>query len=165
VAWKGEVGEGSEKEVRVGMSELKEPAPPVAADNRLRIDILFKEYETLRAEIISQIGHMYTLLTVGAATVVGVVAWFVTDATARRYMWFLPIVLGVLGVVFWGLYRFAMHNVANAARHIQRLERRINALAGDDLLEWERRRAPFAEERDTPAPNAWQQIVQLFRGF
>lgn len=93
------------------------------------IQILFKEYDTLRAEILGRANNLFQLLTVAIVAM----GWLLSHPQDTA----LPVALCVsifailaFGVLIWR----AVHL---AARRLRELEREINGLAGKDLLKWE----------------------------
>ena len=94
-----------------------------------KISILEREYDTLRAEVISRTSNCYQLVAAGGAG-----AAFLMNLPANLALWTSAAILAIafLGL-FWALYR----DINGLAHRISQIEQRINFLAGDDLLEWE----------------------------
>jgi hypothetical protein len=93
--------------------------------------ILFKEYDTLRAEIIARTGHAYQIMAIGAAAV----TWLASRRMDRFFFTALPILVTVIGLLVWE----ARRDGKLLAARIRELERQINEKAGEPLLAWELR--------------------------
>ncbi|MBV9762834.1 MAG: hypothetical protein JO340_19905 [Acidobacteriaceae bacterium] len=91
------------------------------------IQVLFKEYETLRTEVISRISHWYQLAGVAAV----VAGWMLTHQTANYILYWS--LLGVATIVFAVLLRRDIHI---CSLRLRQLESEINSLAGQELLKW-----------------------------
>lgn len=98
-----------------------------ALRQRDHIDILLKEYETLRAEILNRINHRWQMLSV-----IGAILAFISTqrGTAFWLGWAIATFLGLLLLI-------SARYIARLAEHISGIERRINALAGVEHLTWE----------------------------
>src|SRR5438093_6794501 len=95
-----------------------------------RINIVLKEYDTLRAEVLQRLSARYQLLAVVAAlgTLVGT-----RDVPASVIAVTVAITLVVLAVVWiWFLY-----DIDRCAEKISEIEDHVNKLAGTRLLSWE----------------------------
>ena len=107
---------------------------------RDKINILLKEYDALRTEILTRTNNAYTLLTAAATLVVGAVAWFVTTEAGRsKFLWLIAI-LAFLAAVFSYLFWVIVLSIERCAYRLVEIEARVNQLAGetrDPLLQWE----------------------------
>ncbi|MGP8248176.1 MAG: hypothetical protein ACLQVN_27155 [Bryobacteraceae bacterium] len=103
------------------------------------VEVLFKEYDTLRDEIISRTNNAHQLATVFAVLWVGVFSWLVSriGITPRG----IAVLVGVtvaFGAVLAGVNRWVIQlDINNAAARIRELEAEINQLCGAELLKWE----------------------------
>lgn len=104
------------------------------------MEILFKEYDTLRAEVISRSNNAYQLVSVGVATGGALLAWFGSHGVNRAF-WLL---LGMAAIAFGALVIALAHDVKVVAMHLRDLESEINKLAGATLLQWETKRGAGA---------------------
>src|SRR5882724_9724933 len=92
------------------------------------IEILFKEYDTLRQQIVTRSAHWYQLAGAFAVIVVGLLSHPPPG-------WVIPLAsLAVAAVIFGGTLARDIHIVA---ARLQELEAEINNLAGAELLKWE----------------------------
>jgi len=93
------------------------------------IQILFKEYDTLRGEIVSRTNNGYQLIALGA----GALAWLASRPV--NGMLFVSIGIILLGMlVFVALW---WRDTYMCSCRVKELEGEINALAGQTLLKWE----------------------------
>ena len=96
-----------------------------------KIQILLKEYDTLRAEIIQRLGHRITFL--GLFGAMGVYAFF-RDNGLTLYQYSVIAVAIVFTYIVW-------HHLGNVigrcSRRIAEIEQQINGMAGTVLLRWE----------------------------
>jgi hypothetical protein len=94
-----------------------------------KIEILFKEYDTLRTEIMTRTNNGYQLSAIAA----GAMTWLISRPIDIRF-W---IASTLAAVVFSLFYVLIMRDINKFAARIRELEGEINALSGADLLEWE----------------------------
>jgi hypothetical protein len=99
------------------------------------IEILFKEYDTLRTEIISSIGHTYQLLGLGVALTAVLLSWMASSKATKSSLWIMPSVFLFLFWLWWKLRR----GRAKLSKRLCEIESEINAIAGAELLKWETR--------------------------
>ena len=100
---------------------------PLNQDRKL--DILLKEYEAIRAEILHKLSRIFALTgLLGAAG-----AWVVTNADSRP--------IGIVAIVVVGVvYLVLSRDLCRAKGQLALTEKKICDLAhDDDLLTWERR--------------------------
>lgn len=107
---------------------------PSAVGRWERIQVLLAEYELLRAEIQTRIGHRFAFL--GLTGAVGGYGLFAADELSRHQL----VVLGFAAVALLTLWLWIGQLIARCARRIAAIERQINGLAGEELLQWENRR-------------------------
>jgi hypothetical protein len=96
-----------------------------------KIQILLKEYETLRAEVVQRFNHRFHFLTI----IGGLGAFIFFKADKISYLQISAVVLAAISVIvvwFW-----IGDVIARCSRRISELERKINEIAGEDLLMWE----------------------------
>ena len=98
-----------------------------------KIDILLKEYETLREEIIQRINNRFSFLTYAGA--VGAYALFAVQTTTTFQTAVLFVTTGFL-LLLW--HRFGVL-VARCSDRIAEIETEVNRLSGAELLQWENR--------------------------
>src|ERR1051325_8755986 len=107
-----------------------------------KIQILFKEYDTLRAEIISRTTNAVSLVAAGITLLIGIVAWFTTKGAGNQNLWVMSVLIAVEMIGFFLGFRFINVWIFRCGIRIREIERRINLLAGeetDPLLVWETR--------------------------
>ena len=111
----------------------------ISKDRLERINILLKEYDTLRAEILQRTNAGFALVGVEVAAF----TWLLTQCLTRGLRWWQWLILFLLALVFgcaaWKGQQFINVQIRRCAVRIWRIERWINYLAGDHLLEWETR--------------------------
>lgn len=98
-----------------------------------RIAILFKEYDTLRTEIIGRTAGGYQLIAILAVIFTAILAWRSSHGPDDIF-WVAIGVFIVAAVLFsWWAHR----DINLIARRIREIELAINSLCGDTLLIWE----------------------------
>jgi len=102
------------------------------------LEILFKEYDTLRTEIISLTGHAYNVMGFAAALSAAMLTWAASHRFDRRF-WILLIVFAALIWLLWMLLHVATSRIAERLREI---EGEVNSMAGANLLQWETHKSP-----------------------
>ena len=103
----------------------------ISDDSKIRIEILLKEYDTLRQEIISRTNNRFAI-----TGFFGAVSLFAVTKEGLDPFWRWAIVVAPL-VILSVLWLWIKVAIDLCAHRIVGLERRINELAGDTLLEWE----------------------------
>ncbi|MBZ5628134.1 MAG: hypothetical protein LAO06_04625 [Acidobacteriia bacterium] len=98
------------------------------------IEILFKEYDTLRNEIVVRTSSGYQMLTVGAVVIAALLTWL--SSHSARHPMFLGTVTFVVAA-FVIAFLVTRRDINAAAKHISRIESDINIRAGKTLLTWE----------------------------
>jgi hypothetical protein len=101
-------------------------------DRKDRITTLLKEYDTLRAESLGRINHRWQMLGL-----IGAIVAFVSAKDHLLSWGFVPVYAMVLLLLFLWV-RSGFHLSALAAR-IEEIEKKVNDIAGETLLEWESR--------------------------
>ena len=99
-----------------------------------KIQILLKEYDTLRAEALQRIGHRFAFLSLAGA--VGGYSFFVTPSLSGYQI----LVLILSAFVLLGLWFYLGNLIARCAIRIAEIEEEINAMAGQKLLKWQHER-------------------------
>lgn len=103
-------------------------------ENLQKINILLREYDTLRTEILQRTAAGFAV----PAVVVAIAGWLLSPFFEHH-----PYIAGALAlVVVAGLAlgaRFMNVQIRWCAARVTRIENRINFLAQDHLLEWESR--------------------------
>ena len=107
------------------------------------VAILFKEYDSLRAEIVSRSSSHQKLLAITATLIAALLGLSnIAPVTGRLS----PIMIGLAVLLLLAAAllstKMVFKNTKRIGRHVAKLEERINALAGEDLLGWEK---SFAE--------------------
>jgi len=93
------------------------------------IQILFKEYDSLRAEIIARTNVGYQLLGLGA----GALAWLLSRPINQVFVFSL-VIIGIAMIIFVGVW---WRDTYMCSCRIKEIEKEINTLAGAALLKWE----------------------------
>ena len=104
------------------------------------VEVLFKEYDTLRAEIISRTNNAVQLGTAFAALGFGILTWSVSRSNITTLQGIITLggVILALSVVYVILNQWLIQlDINNAAARLRELESEINALCGLELLKWE----------------------------
>src|SRR6266849_10226121 len=110
---------------------MSDNSTPLSAKEQ--IDILLKEYDTLRQEIIARTSQGFQVLGFGVLLYTALVAWFGAHSVDRTF-WVLLIIF-VLTIAVVSL--MAHRDINMAARRISEIELHVNNLAGATLLQWE----------------------------
>jgi len=100
-------------------------------DEKDKVQILLKEYDSLRTEILQRIGHRFAFLSfIGA---LGAYAFFASrDLSVYQTVVLIISVLALFGV-WWQLGNL----IARCSKRIAAIEKAINSFAGEPLLRWE----------------------------
>ena len=104
------------------------------------VEVLFKEYDTLRTEIISRTNNAVQLGTAFAALGFGILTWSVSRSTIATFQGVVTLagVMLALVVVYVILNQWLVQlDINNAAARLRELELQINQLCGAELLRWE----------------------------
>lgn len=96
---------------------------------KLQIQILLKEYDTLRQEIVGRINNRFSLVGFGSGLAV-----FLASQKPTHWGWLLIVSWLVALLLLW--WRTAKL-LRRCSVRIADLERQINRLAGAELLAWE----------------------------
>lgn len=122
-------------------------------DNDKKIEILLKEYDTLRAEIIARATGGYAFWGFAAAAV----AWAFSKEAPTGW----KIVVSCVGLILAFAVMTAVNwsNIARAATRVGEIERRVNELADEELLQWEHRWGcvKWWRQRFKPGPSAFRK--------
>lgn len=95
-----------------------------------RIEILFKDYDTLRAEILARIASAFGLWSVAGGAVA---VWAATQSSGWSSRCAAVIAIFILG----SLWAFNECATRRCARRVAQIEDQINGLSGHELLQWE----------------------------
>jgi len=102
--------------------------------NLQRINILLKEYDTLRTEILQRTAVSYAL-----APILAVLAGWLGSRIFEGYR-HMTIAAGLIALCALFLSpKFMSIKIRRCSARLQHIEQRINHLAEEDLLEWESR--------------------------
>jgi hypothetical protein len=101
-----------------------------------KIAILLKEYDSLRGETVSRTTNCYQLWAAAGAAM----AWI----TSRPIDWRLWILAITLALIFLGVFGALYRDINGLCERVSVIESKVNALAGEELLEWETRWGGFA---------------------
>jgi hypothetical protein len=96
---------------------------------KLQIQILLKEYDTLRQEIVGRINSRFSLVGFGSGLAV-----FLASQKPTEWDWLLIVSWLLALVILW--WRTAIL-LRRCSIRIAYLEQQINSLAGAELLAWE----------------------------
>jgi hypothetical protein len=110
---------------------------PIPEGNIQRINILLKEYDTLRSELLQRTAEGFALVGVPAGSA-GWLAWLLSQTIERHYYISAAATVMIICFVIVGS-KFVFAQIRRCAERLQRIEKRINFLAQDHLLEWESR--------------------------
>ncbi|MGA1864924.1 MAG: hypothetical protein ACMUHX_07670 [bacterium] len=100
-------------------------------DNKTMIDILLKEYDTLRSEILTRSTQRISFLGLFGATI-GYFLFKYND------LMFIQEIGLIFGLVFLGLIWVQLGNIINrCSARITAIEKEINEISGRNLLKWE----------------------------
>ncbi|MBU4256833.1 hypothetical protein KJ586_00810 [Patescibacteria group bacterium] len=99
-------------------------------ETKEKIDILLKEYDMLRIEARDRMRGR--LAIVGYFTVLAAFFEVQTQLSLFWVFFFTCITLGSVWFYFWILLK-------RVSAHLMKLEKRINSLAGEELLTWEQK--------------------------
>jgi hypothetical protein len=129
------------------------------------IDVLFKEYDTLRAELVARANNAFRFVGIVVTIAAVALAWLGTQqpsqsnggtinvvvtsdrstikitsapvTTATRPLWAaVGVVLVLLSALFW-FRRVVRNDTLLLCRRLQEIERQVNDRFGLDLLRWE----------------------------
>lgn len=100
-------------------------------DEKDKVNILLKEYDTLRAEILQRIGHRFAFLSLFGA--VGGYTFFV----AKDLSQYQTVVLIISALSLFGVWLQLGNLIARCSIRIADIEKTINSKAGEPLLKWE----------------------------
>ena len=119
-----------------------DPDPPLKRVEK--ITIMLKEYDALRAEIISRINSRWQMtgLAIGLLSAIGFAR---SDAS---YFWVFAAIAAIFLLVLW---RQSILLMRHCGLRIAEIENRVNELGGDELLAWESR----AVTQRLSLPNRW----------
>jgi hypothetical protein len=126
-----------------------------------KIGILFKEYDTLRTEIIGRAAGGYQLIAITAVIFAAVLGW--RASREPDWIFWAGIGLVIATAVFFSWWTRRDINII--ARRIRDIEKKINELSGETLLIWEselgsmaggwlKRRAKSGSEQESVEPRA-----------
>src|ERR1039457_6946031 len=98
-----------------------------------KVAILFKEYDTLRTEIIGRTAGGYQLIAILAIVFGAILGWRSSHGSDAVFWVALGVFFGAALVFWW----WARRDINMIARRIRDIELNINRLCGDTLLIWE----------------------------
>lgn len=91
-----QLGHGPLSEARQSIDSIPDPQTGGPVTTKDQIDILLKEYDTLRADILLRSNIVFSILAVAA----GILAWFIQR---HKESWFLPTLFALIAIfVFIG---------------------------------------------------------------
>lgn len=126
----------------------------ISDSDKKRIDILLKEYDTLRQEILARMQFRSQAVGMLAAITAAIAAFKIDDFVMRLQL----LATGALFVV-WIWYRYAVL-IVRCHERVVIIEKKVNELAKADLMEWESNCTtgvafsldkPFKEKHSKPA--------------
>jgi len=99
------------------------------------IGVLFKEYDTLRAEIIARTTGAFQLVMVTAIIFTALVSWWPSHSHDSHVVFWIALVVGfIAGAVVFYLQRRDTNKLALRAAQI---ENEVNHLIARDVMQWE----------------------------
>ena len=98
-----------------------------------KIEILFKEYDTLRAEIIGRTAGGYQLIAILAIIFAAILGWRSPHGPDQMFWVAIGVLVGSAIVFGWWAHR----DINMIARRISDIELQINEFSGQTLLIWE----------------------------
>ena len=102
--------------------------------DNVKIDILMKEYETLRSEILHRINQRFAFLSLTGA--VSAFGFFKVDKHTVASMSILFAAIFILGAIWFHFGR----RIQECSSRISEIEQQVNSFVGDELLVWETKR-------------------------
>ena len=97
-----------------------------------QVDILLKEYDTLRSEILLLTQHRFAFI--GFVSVVMMYAFFKEDIL----VFYQFCLLALSGFILFFVWSFIGSKITKCSSHVAKIEQQINGLvAVDELLSWE----------------------------
>lgn len=137
---------------------MDDPARPLS--RKERIDVLLKEYDALRASILLRTQSVFTTVNV-VVTLTAAVATFLLTRPAPiehpRWLAFL-VCLALVGFSVIGAWTVAQSR--RAALRVKQIENRINEIAGEELLAWERLHGGIARGYFSPGLASSESAAQ-----
>jgi hypothetical protein len=112
----------------------------MALEDKDKIEILLKEYDRLGQEILGRINNRFVMLGLVGAFL-GVV-FFKESPILTIQFWGLSVrtVLAISGLIaLIAIWIYFGYLTGTLARRVSSIEKRVNELAGEDLLMWESR--------------------------
>jgi hypothetical protein len=119
-----------------------------------KVTVLLAEYATLRAEIVQR-SAWHVQMIAAAVAILGVSIGLMVSSNDNVYAGVVLITFAIVGLAI-GLL-FNDQEMRKVVDSVTSLERRINELAGDELLTWETRRG-------LPGEGHSERWRQLFSG-
>lgn len=112
----------------------------MAMEDKDRIDILMKEYDSLRQEILSRTNNRFVMLGL-VATFLGFALFTENSIFESRFLGLdtraIVVISGIL--ILMAIWLFFGYLVGALAARVSAIERHVNEIAGEQLLEWETR--------------------------
>ena len=106
--------------------------------DEVKINILIKEYETLRTEILQRINQRFAFIGLSGAAA----GYAFLKAGGQTYVIILILVMSIS--ILAGLWFYYGRVIHRCSSRLSEIEQQINSLVGDKLLVWEtRRRSSF----------------------
>ena len=117
-----------------------------------QVEILLKEYDALRTEIVQQMRIRFELVGV-----IGVVAGLVLTRDMDTWAVVAVALAGLVGCVWvWGWLRVG---IGRCAQQLVQVERRVNTLAGADVLTWQQNQ----QRRKEGSPDLFAEPTRYLR--
>jgi len=102
--------------------------------DKVKIDILMREYETLRTELLQRINQRFACIGLSGAVLA--YGFFKVERHTMASVLIVIVAISIVGVICFHFGRL----IHQLALRILEIEQRINSLLGDELLVWETRR-------------------------
>lgn len=115
----------------------------VTFSDKEKIEILFKEYDTLRTEIVGRSADKNQLMAVGGVVFAGILAWGPTHPPN----WIFWAAIALASGVVINMTRISYRDIYFVSDRIAEIEEAIDKLCGAELLIWESKIAMGAKKR------------------
>jgi hypothetical protein len=101
------------------------------------LELLLKEYDTLREEVLARVQSRFQLLSFLVAAAAFVVGQSSLTQISVGLWWLLVGVVALVGIV-WFYFRVM---IENCAKRLRQIEGALNGSAPTQVMQWESRRA------------------------
>lgn len=116
---------------------------------KAKVEVMLKEYDSLREEVISRLNNRFNLLGYSGAILTYAV-FQGSGITDWRWLCAAGAALALVLVWLWGARK-----IRELSQRIAWIEKQVNSLYGDSLLAWE-----TGQEEGIYFRNAWRSVVR-----